>query len=45
MNVERPRERPQLVLSNALGTTAALWDPQLPVLGGFGVVRYEHPPY
>jgi 3-oxoadipate enol-lactonase len=33
------------VLSNALGTTAALWDPQLPALGAFDVVRYEHPPY
>jgi 3-oxoadipate enol-lactonase len=44
MNVKWPRERPALVLSNALGTTAALWDPQLPVLGGFEVVRYEHPP-
>ncbi|HSS73308.1 MAG TPA: alpha/beta fold hydrolase [Gaiellaceae bacterium] len=45
MNVKRPSERPALVLSNALGTTAALWDPQLPALGGFDVVRYEHPPY
>jgi 3-oxoadipate enol-lactonase len=36
---------PTLVLSNALGTTAALWDRQLPALGAFDVVRYEHPPY
>jgi 3-oxoadipate enol-lactonase len=36
---------PTLVLSNALGTTAALWDPQLPALGALDVVRYEHPPY
>jgi 3-oxoadipate enol-lactonase len=34
-----------LVLSNALGTTAAIWDPQMPALGAFHVVRYEHPPY
>jgi 3-oxoadipate enol-lactonase len=33
------------VLSNALGTTAAIWDSQLPALGAFEVVRYEHPPY
>src|SRR5262245_15997644 len=45
MNVTGPARRPLLVLSNALGTTAAVWDPQLPGLGAFDVVRYEHPPY
>lgn len=30
------------MLSNALGTTAELWEPQLPALRGFDVVRYEH---
>jgi len=36
---------PPLVLSNALGTTAELWDPQLPVLGErFHVVLYDHLP-
>ncbi len=43
MNVTQPTRT--LVLSNALGTTAAVWDPQLPALGAFRVVRYEHPPY
>jgi 3-oxoadipate enol-lactonase len=43
VNVARPTRT--LVLSNALGTTAAMWDPQLPALGAFHVVRYEHPPY
>jgi 3-oxoadipate enol-lactonase len=45
MSVTGPVQRPLLVLSNALGTTAAVWDPQLPALGAFDVVRYEHPPY
>ena len=45
MNVTGPAQRPVLVLSNALGTTAAVWDPQLSALGAFDVVRYEHPPY
>jgi 3-oxoadipate enol-lactonase len=45
MNATGPAQRPVLVLSNALGTTAAVWDPQLPALGAFDVVRYEHPPY
>ena len=35
---------PTVVLSNALGTTAALWDAQMPVLAGFRVMRYEHRP-
>jgi 3-oxoadipate enol-lactonase len=33
-----------LVLSNALGTTSAVWDAQLPALDAFQVVRYEHLP-
>lgn len=44
VNVTGPAEVSALVLSNALGTTAALWDPQLPALGVFDVIRYEHPP-
>jgi hypothetical protein len=38
VNVTQPTRT--LVLSNALGTTAAVWDPQLPALGAFRVVRY-----
>jgi 3-oxoadipate enol-lactonase len=33
-----------VILSNALGTTAALWEPQLDALASFHVVRYEHRP-
>jgi 3-oxoadipate enol-lactonase len=36
---------PPLVLSNALGTTASVWDPQLPALGErFHVLLYDHLP-
>lgn len=38
------RDGPLLVLSNALGTTSELWRRQLPVLTGFRVLLYEHPP-
>jgi 3-oxoadipate enol-lactonase len=44
MQVIGPDSAPPLVLANALGTTSRLWDGQLPVLRGFRVVRYEHPP-
>jgi 3-oxoadipate enol-lactonase len=33
-----------VILSNALGTTAALWDAQLDALAAFHVVRSEHRP-
>ena len=37
-------DAPALVLSGALGTTLAMWEPQLPALAGrFTVVRYDHP--
>ncbi len=40
-----PSTAPGLVLSNALGTSAELWQPQLPALAKrFRVVRYEHAP-
>ena len=32
-----------LVLSGSLGATAAMWEPQLPTLGGRDVVLVEHP--
>lgn len=42
-DVSGPPEAPVLVLSNSLGTTRALWDPQMPQLRQhFRVVRYEH---
>lgn len=42
--VDGPAAAPVLVLSNSLGTTAAMWEPQLPVLTArFRVLRYEHP--
>jgi 3-oxoadipate enol-lactonase len=40
-----PEDAPALVLSNALGTTSELWQPQLPELTGrFRVVLYDHEP-
>jgi 3-oxoadipate enol-lactonase len=37
-------EAPVVVLSNSLGTTLAMWDPQMAALGErFGVLRYDHP--
>ena len=37
-----PAEAPVLVLGNSLGTTGAMWDPQLPVLAEhFRVLRYD----
>jgi 3-oxoadipate enol-lactonase len=39
---EGPAEAPTLLLSNALGTTSALWDAQLPTLRrSFRVIRYD----
>jgi 3-oxoadipate enol-lactonase len=41
--VEGPAEAPVLVLSNSLGSTMAMWDPQMPALRRrFRVVRYDH---
>jgi 3-oxoadipate enol-lactonase / 4-carboxymuconolactone decarboxylase len=41
--IDGPSTAPVLVLANSLGTTSAMWGPQLPVLSGrFRVVRYEH---
>lgn len=38
-----PEDAPVVVLGNALGTTTALWDRQLPVLTErFRVLRYDH---
>ena len=38
------RSAPVVVLSNSLGTTLAMWEPQVPALSEhFGVLRYDHP--
>ncbi|MDQ2754517.1 MAG: 3-oxoadipate enol-lactonase [Actinomycetota bacterium] len=43
VRVEGPVGAPVLVLANSLGTTATMWDAQMPVLRQrFRVVRYEH---
>ncbi|MGZ4181015.1 MAG: alpha/beta fold hydrolase [Solirubrobacteraceae bacterium] len=43
LTISGPVGAPPLVLSNALGTTAALWDPQLEELDRRRtVIRYEH---
>jgi 3-oxoadipate enol-lactonase len=40
--VEGPPEAPALLLSSALGTTAAFWESQVPLLTrGFRVIRYD----
>jgi 3-oxoadipate enol-lactonase len=42
--LDGPADAPVLVLSNSLGTTLALWEPQMPVLREhFSVLRYDHP--
>jgi|tagenome__1003787_1003787.scaffolds.fasta_scaffold20956981_4 3-oxoadipate enol-lactonase len=42
--IDGPADAPVLVLSNSLGTTLALWDPQMPALTEhFSVLRYDHP--
>ncbi len=39
-----PERAPVVVLSNSLGTTQELWEPQLPVLAEhFRVLTYDHP--
>jgi 3-oxoadipate enol-lactonase len=41
---EGPASAPALVLAGSLGTTLALWDPQIPELAtSFRVLRYDHP--
>jgi 3-oxoadipate enol-lactonase len=40
--IDGPDDAPVLVLSNSLGTTLEMWDPQVPELGKhFRVVRYD----
>jgi 3-oxoadipate enol-lactonase len=42
-DITGPDDGPVLVLSNSLGSTGAMWDPQVPTLaGGLRVVRYDH---
>jgi 3-oxoadipate enol-lactonase len=42
--LEGPAEAPVVVLSSSLGTTLAMWDPQVPALSAqFRVLRYDHP--
>jgi 3-oxoadipate enol-lactonase len=41
--IDGPDGAPLLVLANSLGTTSAMWEPQLRLLTGwFRVLRYEH---
>lgn len=43
VRIDGPCGAPVLVLSNSLGTTADMWDPQMEALTArFRVVRYEH---
>jgi 3-oxoadipate enol-lactonase len=42
-SLEGPMGAPLLVLSGSLGTTRAMWEPQLAALGRFRVLRYDHP--
>ena len=42
-DITGPDDEPVLVLSNSLGSTGAMWDPQVPTLAErLRVVRYEH---
>jgi 3-oxoadipate enol-lactonase len=42
--LDGPADAPVVVLSNSLGTTLAMWEPQMAALGErFGVLRYDHP--
>jgi 3-oxoadipate enol-lactonase len=42
--LEGPADAPVVVLSNSLGTTLEMWEPQVPVLTErFAVLRYDHP--
>jgi 3-oxoadipate enol-lactonase len=41
---EGPADAPVVVLSNSLGTTSDMWEPQMAALTRqFGVLRYDHP--
>jgi 3-oxoadipate enol-lactonase len=41
--LEGPEDAPVLVLSNSLGTTLDMWDPQVEALAGrFRLLRYDH---
>jgi 3-oxoadipate enol-lactonase len=41
--VDGPRDAPVLVLGSSLGTSGAMWDPQIPALAEhLRVVRYDH---
>ena len=42
--IDGPEGAPVLVLANSLGTTWAMWEPQLAAFSGrFRVLRYDHP--
>jgi 3-oxoadipate enol-lactonase len=42
--LDGPADAPVVVLSNSLGTTLELWEPQIPALcEHFAVLRYDHP--
>jgi 3-oxoadipate enol-lactonase len=42
--LDGPAGAPVLLLANSLGTTSAMWEPQLPALcERFAVLRYDHP--
>jgi 3-oxoadipate enol-lactonase len=42
--LDGPADAPVVVLSNSLGTTLEMWEPQVPVLSErFAVLRYDHP--
>jgi 3-oxoadipate enol-lactonase len=42
--LDGPADAPVVVLSNSLGTTWDMWEPQLPALSEqFAVLRYDHP--
>ena len=41
--IDGPGGAPPLLLANSLGTTTAMWDPQIPALAErFRVIRYDH---